>query len=112
MQYQQALAARRPVLPIHKNVMASLPRRRPNAPTPLPRRSIAAPVRVTTADIVKRLDVTTLAVTKWRQGSSVRPPLPVHYERVGTRPRVFFWEQELLEWLGVHRPDLAEQWRG
>lgn len=63
------------------------------------------------AEIVKRLDVTTLAVNKWRQGSSFRGPLPFEIMKHGKANRVYINENDLIVWLGVHRPDLLHIWQ-
>ena len=91
-----------PLRGVSMTTPAALPRR--------PLRPILARRRLTTAEIVKRLDVTTLAVGKWREGSSQRPPLPYTVERVGLANRVYIDEADLIAWLDVHRPDLKEVW--
>lgn len=63
---------------------------------------------VSIAQVTRRLGVTTQAVHFWRQGSLVRPPLPVEVIPCGKSQRVAIHLVELKSWLSTHRPDLLE----
>jgi hypothetical protein len=118
MEYQQVSVRNRFPVRLHANVSgydtALLPRRHigRHVGVSIPRRPLTVSRDITTAEIVKRLDVTTLAVNKWREGSNQRAPLPYETTHVGKANRVFIKECDLITWLGAHRPDLLEIWRG
>ena len=60
---------------------------------------------------MQRLDVTLMTLRSWRDGSSVRRPLPYKMEPHGKRRhRVVIEERDLVEFLEEYRPDLAIRW--
>jgi hypothetical protein len=61
---------------------------------------------ITIAELVKRLDVTLVTVNNWRQGSTVRRPLPVEILTQGKRRCVRISRHHLKQWLAMYRPDL------
>lgn len=66
--------------------------------------------QLTTKQICQRLDVSMVTLKSWRDGSSVRRPLPAVAKKLGQRGKlVYVYWNDLLDWLAEYRPDLKEK---
>lgn len=72
--------------------------------------NVADPKRITIAEMAAVFGVGTMTIYNWRQGSSVREPLPCVAEPIGNgvRQRVYFKKTEVQAWIKQH--GIADPW--